>query len=50
MCPMEFHKFCKEGYYTIKRSSKCWCGPWTDMTIEQHLIRSMKTSSGLVSG
>ncbi|KAL4131478.1 hypothetical protein QTP88_008786 [Uroleucon formosanum] len=43
---MEFHKFCKKGYYTIKRSSKCWCGPWTDMTIEQNLIRSMKTSSG----
>lgn len=50
MYPMEFHKFCKEGYFAIKRSSKCWCEPWTHMTTEQSLMRSMKTSGGLISG
>lgn len=48
--PGEFKKFCDEGYFTIKRSSKFWCGTWSDMTIEQTLMRSMKTSGGLTSG
>ncbi|XP_029341748.1 uncharacterized protein LOC100571724 isoform X2 [Acyrthosiphon pisum] len=46
----EFQKFCNEGYFTIKRSSKFWCGTWSDMTIEQTLMRSMKTSGGLTNG
>lgn len=50
MRPGEFKKFCDEGYFTIKRSSKFWCGTWSDMTIEQTLMRSMKTSGGLTSG
>lgn len=50
MRPEEFQKFCNEGYFTIKRSSKFWCDTRSDMTIEQTLMRSMKTSGGLING
>lgn len=49
MKPGEFKQFCDEGYFIIKRLSKFWCGTWSDMTIEQTMMRSMKTSGGLTS-
>ena len=38
------------GYFTIRRTHKLWSGVWTDMTIEQVLMRAMKTSGGLTRG
>lgn len=50
MTPEEYNKFTTEGYFTIRRTDKLWGGIWSDMTIEQTLMRSMKTSGGLTHG
>lgn len=46
----ELRKIVHNGYFTIRRSNKFWSGIWSDMTIEQVLMRSMKTSGGLTTG
>lgn len=46
----EFEIFTSHGYFTIRRSSKFWSGVWTDMTIEQVLMRAMKCVGGLTLG
>lgn len=46
----EFKKFTEQEFFTVRRSDKKWAGIWTDMTVEQTLMRSMKTSGGLTSG
>lgn len=38
----EFEKFTNEGCFTMRRTDKFWTGVWSDMTIEQTLMRSMK--------
>ena len=50
MTPAEFQKFSSMGNFTIRRSDKMWAGVWTDMTIEQVLMRAIKTSGGLTRG
>ena len=46
----EFKNFTEKGYFTIRRTDKFWAGVWTDMTIEQTLMCSMKTSGGITHG
>ncbi|CAH1100906.1 unnamed protein product [Psylliodes chrysocephalus] len=46
----EYDKFVASGYFTIRRTSKFWSGIWTDLTIEQVLMRSMKVEGGLTRG
>lgn len=36
--------------FTIRRSEKFWSGLWSDLTIEQVLMRSMKSQGGLTHG
>lgn len=48
MRPEEIKQFCQEDYFTIKLSSKFWCGIWSNMTIEQTLMCSTKTPSVLI--
>ncbi|KAH9633048.1 hypothetical protein HF086_000408 [Spodoptera exigua] len=50
MSPDYYEKFVKEGLFTIRRTKKHCSGTWTDMTIEQSLMRSMKTSGGFTRG
>lgn len=50
MDPYQFEIFTKKGFFTIRRTDKFWCGIWSDMCIEQVLMRSMKTQSGLTHG
>lgn len=38
------------GAFTIRRSQKFWSGLWSDLTIEQVLMRSMKSQGGLTHG
>lgn len=38
------------GYFTIRRTEKFWSGVWSDMTIEQVLMRSLKSIGGLTGG
>ena len=50
MTPEEFNKFATKGFFTIRRSDKFWSGIWTDMTIEQVVMRAIKTNGGLTRG
>lgn len=46
----EYDQFTKKGFFTIRRTDKFWSGVWSDMTIEQVLMRAIKTSGGLTRG
>lgn len=46
----EFSKFVKDGYFTIRRAHEFWSGTWSDMAIEQNLMRAMKVKGGLTHG
>ena len=50
MAPDEKNRFTSRGFFTVRRSDKYWCDIWTDMTIEQVLMRSLKTTVGLTRG
>lgn len=50
MNPHQYERFTTEGFFTIRRTEKFWSGVWTDMTIEQVLMRAMKTQGGLTHG
>ena len=50
MVKSEYETFVDEGYFTIRRSEKYYCGILSDMAIEQILMRYMKTRGGLTRG
>ena len=43
-------QFTHNGYHVVRRSDRFWNGIWTDMSIEQMLMRSLKTRGGLIRG
>ena len=47
---IEFDKFSRLGYFTIRRVDKYRSGTWSDMIIEQMLMRPMKVNGGLTHG
>ena len=49
MNPVEYTKLTKNCLFKIRRSDQLWAGTWSNMTIEQVLMRKMKTS-GLTRG
>lgn len=50
MGEFEYKKFTTQSYFTIRRSHKFWSGVSSDMTVEQVLMRSIKTQGGLTHG
>lgn len=46
----DYDRFVLKGFFTVRRSEKFWSGIWSDMTIEQTLMRSMKTVGGVSRG
>ena len=50
MTPSELERFTSKGNFTIRRSDKMWAGVWTDITLEQVLMPTMKTAGGLTHG
>ena len=50
MSPREYEKFTSQGFFTIRRKTKFWSGTWSDMIIEQVLMRQMKSGGGLTRG
>lgn len=50
MSPEEFEAFTTMGAFTVRRKGERWSGVWTDMTIEQSLMRPMKSKGGLTHG
>ena len=46
----EFELFTSKGFFTVKRTQRYWSGTWTDMCIEQCLMRPMKSVGELTHG
>ncbi len=46
----DVYKSFNEGYHVVRRSDRYWAGLSSDLTIEQVLMRSLKTSGGLTRG
>ena len=42
--------FTEDGLHVIRRSEKMWCGIAADLSIEQTLMRSIKSTGGLTRG
>ena len=38
------------GFHTVRRSDKYWAGLWTDLVIEQVMMRALKSRGGLSRG
>ena len=47
--PEVYQRF-QGGFHVVRRSDRYWAGLSTDLTIEQVLMRSVKTSGGLTRG
>ena len=43
-------QFVEHGYFTKRRSDRLWVGLWSDLVIEQVMIRSIKGREGLIRG
>ena len=51
--PIDFpwlYNLFQQGYYTIRRSDRFWAGLWTDLVIEQSLMRTAKSRGVLTRG
>ena len=47
--PWLFEQFCN-GFHSIRRTDRFWAGLWSDLVIEQFMIRSIKNRGGLTRG
>lgn len=45
-----YRNFCDQSFFTVRRTNQFWSGVWTDMCIEQYLMRSIKVVGGLSLG
>lgn len=45
----EYNKFVTQGFFTIRRTEKFFCGVFSDQTIEQMLMRLIKIKGGLIN-
>ena len=48
--PWLYQCFIEHGFHTVRRSNRYWAGLWTDLAIEQVLMRSIKSRGGLTRG
>lgn len=48
--PWLYDCFIEQGFHTVRRSSRYWAGLWTDLIIEQVLMRSIRSRGGLTRG
>jgi len=48
--PWLYHCFAEQGFHTVRRSNRFWAGLWTDLIIEQVMMRSIKSRGGLTRG
>ena len=44
MSAEQFYNYTERGFFTIRRTEKFWSGNFSDQTIEQNLMRLLKTS------
>jgi hypothetical protein len=45
-----FDQFSANGFHTVRRSDRKWAGLWTDLVIEQVMMRTIKGRGGLTHG
>ena len=56
MCELEtshpdvYHVFSNSGFHAVRRNDRIWSGLWSDLVIEQFMMRAIKTSGGLTRG
>jgi len=48
--PWVYKNFTEHGFHTVRRSDRYWSGLWTDLIIEQVLMRALKSRGGLTRG
>jgi hypothetical protein len=48
--PWVYTNLSEHGYHTVRRSDRFWAGLWTDLVIEQFLMRALKSKGGLTRG
>ena len=48
--PSLYKSFKENGYHTIRRSNRYWAGLWSDLVIEQVMMKSIKCRGGLTRG
>lgn len=48
--PWVYKSFTDHGLHTVRRSDRFWAGLWTDLIIEQVMMRSLKSRGGLTRG
>ncbi|KAJ8875549.1 hypothetical protein PR048_023444 [Dryococelus australis] len=46
----QVHEMFTKGYFTSRRHDRMWAGVWTEMFIEQTLMKSTKGQSGITHG
>ena len=46
----DYARFTTRGYFTIRRTHHFWSGNFTDQTIEQDLMRMLKSAGGMTHG
>ena len=50
MAKKEYEKLTTDGFFTVRCSNRYWSGTWSDMIIEQYLMKGFKSSGGLTHG
>ena len=48
--PTDFEKYTNNGYFTVRRTNRFWAGIWTNMTIEQVVMKNLKGRHGVTRG
>ena len=48
--PWFYQRFAVEGLFVVRRSERFWAGLWPDLTIEQIMMRALKSRGGLTLG
>ena len=48
--PSLYKDFAQNGYHTVRRSDTFWAGLWSDLIIEQVLMRGLKACGGITRG
>ena len=48
--PWLHEMFVNEGFHAVHKRDRYWTGLWTDLVIEQVMMRSIKSQGGLTRG
>ena len=48
--PWLYNQYTQHGFHSVWRTDKAWAGLWTDLIIEQTMMRSVKSIGGLTLG